>query len=427
MVKVDISDTQWDFLPPNSKVIDVQEIGPFAYFIFYLWAVWSFVWLAGSILFIIRLSTGDTNIRMRSPTLVLLSAFGAEMAFSCTAWDIAVTRSRFPCCLDLYYILLFLPLYFVPFVLRFAKYIFTMIQLEKWQKGLIKDVHNHPFVKESTYVTILGFVITILLLIANLFQWQLLPDWVNAYGCQLRDYTFIILVILVSICFLLFVVGFFIMAKIPDPYKIKSELISCSIVWICCLVPYLVFYKLNKYSNILVTLMFIFIVAGYFTSVLWPIYLSFKHPPEEESNDNILVTFDQMVLDPDAYKIIEQIAAIKVFAEVPPFCRAVLKYRRLENPEQLKAKAQQIFDMFIKPGSPQQNNFPASMVRDIEERLQFPTNDLFNRVYQEATKLFVTGNFLREVRNKPEFIELVNRKKEEMLHKNDAADILASK
>ena len=425
MVKVDISDTQWDFLPPNSKVIDVSEIGNFSYFVVYLWAVWSFVWLAGSILFIIRLSTGNTDIRMRSPWLVLLSAFGAEMAFSCTAWDIAVTRARFPCCLDLYYILIFLPLYFIPFVLRFAKYIFTMLQIERWKAGQIKDIHHHILVKESTYITILGYIISLLLFIANMFQWQLLPDWVNAYGCQLRDYTFIILMILVSICFVLFIVGFFIMRKIPDPYKIKSELILNSIVWMICLIPYLVLYKLNSNSNALVTLMFLFIVAGYFTSVLWPIYLSFKHPPEDDSNEEILATFDQMLVDEECYKIIAQIAAIKSIEEVPPFCKDVLEYRKLDNPR--PQDAQRIFDEYIKPGAPHQNNFPAPMVSALQQRLQHPTSDLFNGVFQEAKKLLKTGNFLQEIKNKPEYIELVNRRKEERLHKNDAADILAQK
>lgn len=430
-MKTAISKTQWDFLPPNAKVIDTNELDPFSIFIFYLWGVWSFLWLVGSIVFIIRLRTGDTNIRVRSPTLSLLSAFGAEFAFSCTSWDIAVSRKHFPCCLDLYYILIFLPLYFFPFVLRFAKYLFAMQYYSILTRYPNKMFNPHnPWVKESTYVSFLVFLMSILLLIANIFQFYLMPDWVNAYGCQLRSYTFIVLIILVSLCAICFTIGFFFMYKHEenDPYHLKKEFISCSFVWICCLVPYLVLYRLNKYPTVQVSMMFIFIADGYFTSILWPIYLSYKHPPEDQMNDNdILSTLDQMILDQDCYRIIEQIAQIKYIPEVPPFCRDVLMYRNLENSNQIRTEARRIFDTYVKKGSPQQNNFSDDMVADVERRLGSPTNDLFNMTYNEASKLLKTGNFIDEVQRKPDYIQLVERRKREKMNRNQTENIFAEK
>lgn len=430
-MSIDISDTQWDFIPPNSKTIDTNELDPFSLFIFYLWAVWSLLWLVGSIVFIIRLRTGDTNIRVRSPVLSLLSAFGAEIAFSCTSWDIAVSRKHFPCCLDLYYILIFLPLYFVPFVLRFAKYILTMRYISTLSHNPNKILNPHnPWVRESTYVSFLGLIMSILLLIANIFQFQKMSDWVNAYGCQLRSYTFIVLIILVSLCAICFAIGFSFMFKNEenDPYHLKTEFISCSFVWICCLVPYLVLYRLNKYPNIQISMMFVFIVDGYFTSILWPIYLSYKHAPEDQMNDSdILSTFDQMILDPECYQIIEKIAQIKVIPEVPPFCRDVLLYRSLENKSQIKNEAERIFNTYVKKGSVSQNNFSDDMVADVERRLSSPTNDLFNMTYNEASKLLKTGNFLDEIQKHPEYIQLVEKRKREKANRNQTENIFAEK
>lgn len=426
-MKIAISSTQWDFLPPNAKTINTDELDPFSLFIFYLWGVWSFVWLAGSIVFIIRLRTGDTNIRVRSPTLCLLSAFGAEIAFSCTSWDIAVSRKHFPCCLDLYYILIFLPLYFVPFVLRFAKYLLTMQYISLLTRNPNKILNpNNPWVRELTYVSFLALIMSILLLIANIFQFFTMSDWVNAYGCQLRSHTFIVLIILVSLCAICFIIGFFVMYKQEenDPYHLKKEFISCSFVWICCLVPYLVLYRMNKYPTVQVSLMFIFIVDGYFTSILWPIYLSFKHPPEDQMNDNdTLSTLDQMILDQDCYRIIEKIAQIKYTPEVPPFCRDVLIYRSLENPVQIQNEALRIFNTYVKKGSPLQNNFSEDMVADVERRLESPTNDLFNMTYNEASKLLKTGNFLDEVQKQTEYINLVERRKQEKANRNQTENI----
>lgn len=431
-MKINIADTQWDFFPPNAKIVDTNRLRSYSIFIFYLWSVWSVLWLVGSILYIIRLKTGDTNIKMRSPILALLSAFGAEMAFSCTAWDIAVTRDHFPCCLDLYYILIFLPLYFIPFVLRFAKYLLTMHRLENMHKDSQSfNIYDHPFVKEGPWLAVLGIIMSCLLFIANIFQFVLLEEWVNAYGCQLRNYTIIVLAILFVICLIFFFIGFILFRKINDPYHIKVEFISCTFVWICCLLPYLILYGKNngndgKYADILVSLMFVFIVDGFFTSILLPIVISYRHPPVENNGD-ILSTFEEMLLDDECYKIFEEIAQIKSVQEVPRFCRDVLKFRKLVNKDEINSRAQYIFNTYVTKRATSQNNFSAAMVSEIEARLSTPTNDMFNRLFQEVSKLFRTGNFLTEVQTHPRFNEIVEERKKSMQYNNQAKQILAGK
>jgi hypothetical protein len=173
---------QWDFLCPDSPTINFSTTPSVPYFIFYLWGVWTVFWVVGLIVFIVRLRTDDSNIKMRSPTLVVLSAFGAELCFSCTAWEYAVTQKHFPCFLDLYYILLGLPLYFVPFVLRFLRYIITMSKLVSVEQsadksGTLRDTDF--WLRETSYVSILGLVIAVCLSIANTFQLLILQPWVR--------------------------------------------------------------------------------------------------------------------------------------------------------------------------------------------------------------------------------------------------------
>ncbi len=134
---------QWDFLP--ELTVDMKShISSFANFIFYLWVIWTVFWLCSIILFFFRWHTSQNMIIMRSPVLSTLASFGAEIAYSFNTIKLSVTsEERFPCFLDLNYVFTFLPLYFIPFVLRFARYIFTMLQLKKWQEGKIKDIKKN--------------------------------------------------------------------------------------------------------------------------------------------------------------------------------------------------------------------------------------------------------------------------------------------
>jgi hypothetical protein len=417
---------QWDFLAPDGSTIDFSQTSSVPYFIFYLWGVWSAFWLAGLIVFIIRLRTDDSNIKMRSPMLVVLSAFGAELCFSCTAWAIAVTRQRFPCFLDLYYILLGLPLYFVPFILRFLRYIITMSKLVHIEQSEDKSATLRDtdfWLRESSYVSILGVVIAICLSIANSMQLLLLDGWVNAYGCELKDYTKVVLIILLVICFIGVAIGLFFMRNLPDPYDLKKELVSCFVVWLIALVPYLVCYIKGYANEYIGLLMFVFIAAGYFSSVIWPIYLSYKCPPAETTGE-ILSTVEDVLMDNDGYELMKRVAQAHFGTEMCECAREILKYRKIEDEGQMRTAAEALWAMYIKPGSPKQCNLPGPLVVAIEERKnKAATSDLFNRAYQELVKLLST-NYFREVQKMPEYTQLIAQRQQEQEQKSKRRALL---
>jgi hypothetical protein len=416
----EISETQWDFLPPDMPLIDFPQIAPIPMFIFYLWGVWSVFWLAGLILFAFRLFQGDTNIKMRSPTLVILSSFGAEMAFSCTAWDVALTRARYPCFLDFYYLLAFLPLYFLPFVLRFVRYLLTMRRLTQWEheeRKVALRADSEFWLCESSYVSILGVIMTIILAAGVSFQFTTLSNWVNAYGCELKKVTSIFLIVFIVVCVAFLVGSWFLMAKrsaiFPDRYHLKTELVSCFFIWFLALVPYVFLYMLwPSASDYLGLLMFVFIAAGYFSSVIWPVILSFRALPADVTNAEVLQSMNDILRDPEGMAIVQKVAQLHHGHEMCELAAAILDYQIRKDAE-LPARAQFIFDTFIKADSPRQANLPGGMVAEIKDRIesrQF-TSDLFQRAYQEMCKL-LQQNFLKEVKSTPEFEDLLKKKQQ---------------
>ncbi|KAH0788355.1 regulator of G protein [Histomonas meleagridis] len=429
-----IGDDQWDFFPGNNSIGEsIFLMPPISLFFFYVWVAWSIMWLAGLILYCFRWHTGDTMILMRSPVLSLLSAIGSEICLTCFIWKLALTPECFPCFLDLFYILIFLPLYIVPFILRFIRYFYTMIQLEKWKNHEISEVRDGPLLQERTYAAILGIFISLCMAIAVILQYTVLNTCVNSYGCDLNEVTVPILIVLLVLCLIIVIIGLFLIRKIPDPYGVKGELISCFISWLIILTPYLILYSIDftdegdglieTVDAVLALLMFILFATGYFTSVIYPISLSFKKPPEEGTKQTVLSTIEQILNDDEAYGHLLKVATLKRAPEAPPFAREILRFRQLEDQEQIRVKAKEIYDMYIKPGSEHQNNLPAAMVDDITARLENPTSDIFNRAYQEVTKLINT-NYLRDVMNLDEFRETVEKRKKELQQENIRKQIL---
>lgn len=148
-------------------------------------------------------------------------------------------------------------------------------------------------------------------------------------------------------------------------------------------------------------------------SVVWPLFLSFKRPPIFNTPESILETIEEITLDPDGYKLIEQVADKHHSSEIPPFLLKILEYRNLKDIDIMKREARIIFDSFMRPGSAQWNNLPQAIVNDVESRLNNPTSDLFNQPYRELLKLLKT-NFLDEIKSLPEYTKLLTQKKKQI-------------
>ena len=90
----------------------------------------------------------------------------------------------------------------------------------------------------------------------------------------------------------------------------------------------------------------------------------------------------------------------------------------------MKKRANFIFNTYIKEGSKYQNNLSHDMVTEIEASIKNPTSDVFNKAYQQVTKLIkTTTKQLDELKMKPEFKELVEKRKREIKNRNKQTEI----
>ena len=78
----------------------------------------------------------------------------------------------------------------------------------------------------------------------------------------------------------------------------------------------------------------------------------------------------------------------------------------------MRVEARRIYDTYVVERAPRQCNFGGSIVEAIYDRLDRPTSDLYNRAYQELSKLLQTNNFFKEAQRSPEYLQLVKRKEE---------------
>jgi hypothetical protein len=299
----------------------------------------------------------------------------------------------------------------------------TMRKLREWQSDAKNELKESDFwLRETSYVSILGIVIGGCLLVANIIQLVKLDPWVNAYGCELRSYTSIVLEVLLVLCALGLLFAWLALRGDPDQYDMKNELIICFIVWVIALVPYLVIYQTYQAgSDYLGLLMFVFIATGYFTSVIRPIYLSYKCPPAE-STAGVLETVEEILLDNEGVELMRKVAQLHHGAEMCECALAIVTYRKIEDDAIMRTEAQKLFDLYVKEGALKQCNFPGTIRNQIEGRLETATSDLFNRAFQELVKLLNT-NYLREVKNMDEFAKLREKRQKEKEMDKKARDI----
>ena len=424
-INLKIANSQWNFIPKSTKLFNLEGIEVMPMFYLYLFCTWTVFWFICLIWFFFLRK--QTAMQMRSPTLVILSAVGAELTLLCTTLDIFFTHEHYPCLLDIWYILVFFPLYFLPFVLRFLRYFFTQWEMKKYKEKKIADPRSSVWVLESTWVVVLSFLMTGLMLSGVIIQFvPPINTWCTTFGCEITPITSSVLIVFLVICLIIVGLGLIFMRRIEDPYHIKSELVTCFITWFVTLIPYVLLYWFDPEERSNTTaLMFVFIASGFFTSVVRPIFLSYSRPPEPQVPEKILDTLEQLILDPEGYKLVEQIALEKMASENPPFIKEILEFKKLNDQNAIENRAREIYNEFIVEGSPRQINISNSYVKDITQKINNNiTSDIFNIAYREVMKLLKTNSFLPEIKKLPAYTELVMKREEEIVEKKIRDDVL---
>lgn len=159
-------------------------------------------------------------------------------------------------------------------------------------------------------------------------------------------------------------------------------------------------------------------IAGYFTSVIQPIARTYIVPPEPQTPEKILDTPEQLIMDPEGYDLVMRVLISKSAAEMPPFLKAVLEFKSIDDSDKNRKLevAQRIYTTHICKDAPLEINISAAMRKDIEDRMGFPTTDMFNNAYREVLKLMRT-NFMKEIKNLESYQQLVQKREEELQRK----------
>lgn len=407
-----VSDYQWNFLLPDILLVKTERNDMLLYLYFYFIILWLVIWLLTLIFYFKKLNS--QQIRVRTPIFTVLSSLSGHIMLCLTYLEISKYTDRYPCVIELWSNFLLYPSYITPFILRYFKYYMLIKEFVKWREGRINNPRESPLVSDFFWITVFLIFLSISLLNAVFISPLLFSDWVTCYGCQYNYVAFWTSMIIYIIAFISIAILYKIGREVDDTYKMKNEMILSFVLFFLFNVPYSVLSYIFPYSQLSYSFLRIaYIVYSHMISVVWPLFLSFKRPPIFNTPESILETIEEITLDPDGYKLIEQVADKHHSSEIPPFLLKILEYRNLKDIDIMKREARIIFDSFMRPGSAQWNNLPQAIVNDVESRLNNPTSDLFNQPYRELLKLLKT-NFLDEIKSLPEYTKLLTQKKKQI-------------
>lgn len=421
-MQLTISEDQWAFIPADEPVDLLRYLPVGVQFYFYIFVIWSVCWFACIIWYCVRIQS--SSIQIRSPILTLLSSFGAEITLCYNLLLTVFTNKHFPYFILMWCQLIFFQLMYIPCFLKYMRYYYSMYQMEKWKDGLVADPKSSVLIMEWYWIAVLGVILSILSAVGIVYQFYTAKSFMSSYGCRLEIITLIPIIIVYS-AFL--IAGIFLLCigkKISDPYRIKTEFITTFIFYVITLLPEIIISGINvNYVASYIGFLLVFALVSQIMNLVRPIHLSYLRPPQKNSRNRILDTIDEIILDPETYPLVEQIGIEHESSECVPFIREILKYRLINNQVELERQAKYIFEEYVKPDSPHQNNLPHTMVKDIESRINDPTSDLFNGPYREIMKLLKT-NFLPEIKLLPEYAKILREREMKAQQERKAASLL---
>ncbi|EAY22285.1 hypothetical protein TVAG_094600 [Trichomonas vaginalis G3] len=417
-----VLENPWTFIPADESINKLSDLSVIHQFYFYIFIIWSVGWFVTLIWYCFRIV--NSNIQIRSPILTIICSVGSELTLLYNIILTIFTNQHFPCFILMWCQLLLFQLMYIPHFLKYMRYYFSMYQMERWKSGIVADPKSSILILEWYWIAILGIVLSALSAVGIVYQYRNLNAYMSSFGCHLEMKTLIPIVVVYA---LFFIVGCFlcyICAIVNDPYKIRVEFITTFVSYIIILLPVIIISGKNVEDvQIYVGLLLLFVSITQIMNLIRPIHLSYVRPPQKNSRNKILDTIDDIILDPETYPLVEQIGIEHESSECVPFIREILRYRLITNQADLERQARYIFDEYIRPDSPHQNNLPHTMVKDIEARIQDPTSDLFNGPYREIMKLLKT-NFLPEIKLLPEYSRILHEREMKAEQERKAQSLL---
>lgn len=180
-------------------------------------------------------------LKSRQPHLLLMSQIGAVLVVTLISFR-EVDVKNFPCSLYVWMSNMFLPLFFLPYLIR----LFRMIFIMRWAMArAYSDDFGEAYYKRRKWIgnTTLGFIML------GLFIFQMALSFFMDINIELLersyeggdvvrgctfDYQFVPFLVEVVVYMILFVIAFLNLRGLPGFFGIQRELIACMVIWVVC-------------------------------------------------------------------------------------------------------------------------------------------------------------------------------------------------
>lgn len=372
------------------------------------WIMWTFYFVYNLVLFFNN--QNSFYIKSRVPLLIFSSAVGQYLMITLQTLKIVLLPENFPNILDHWFLWLCMPLHFLPYPIRtlrlLAVYYLTKTKsIEEDQPevesekscGCLQYLRNHPKFVSSTAFFVYNWIIMAISIIFGLFRQFLVEDnKPGHFGGGTTNFSYITITAMLVIVEVFLWWTIYYLKEVHDELMVNKELIAIGILWLVGLIPYIIFgvvslnnsnvsRRIGPIFNILVCIISFLISFG------MPVHLSVIKPKTVTLGSKVLDKVESLFEDQEASQLFYEYMEKRFCVENFKFYRAIQKYMKLTDPDQLQKEYDMIRATYIENQGELHVNISAGQVNKILSSTEKPHSNSFLEAFNEVKKLINTN------------------------------------
>jgi hypothetical protein len=369
------------------------------------WIMWTLYFIYNMILFF--KNRDNFVIKSRAPWLIFCSALGQWLMTTSQTWKIVVLPKNFPNFIDHWFIWFMMPLHFLPYPIRALRFL-IVYHLAK-TKSIDEDSENEEVVEKSfcslnlfrkhqflttdkAFIIFNWLIMAVFIGIALVRQFTVEQNKVGLFGGGTTSYTYISITALLIIVEIFLWLTIYYLKDIHDELMVNKELIAIGILWLVGIIPYIIFGWIsldndNISKRIAPIINILVCIISFLISFGMPVHLAVIKPKQISFGTEILDKIDNLLEDKEASRLIYEYMEKRLCTENYMFVRAVQRYMKITDPDQLQREYDAIVSEYIRSDSASRVNIPDSQVKSILNSTEKPHAQSFNAPYNEVRKI----------------------------------------